>query len=154
MSLDEIFNKNELEQYINQAISFRREQHGRINEMLRIELIECDIINQTVVYEFPLFNWEMNPMDSLHGGISATMMDLSLGLFANCICNKLGGFFSPTINMNINYLLPVSLQDKVIVKAQLVSSGSSILTLNGEMRTKSKNQLAVTSSASYKVMRK
>lgn len=154
MTIEEFFEQSNLEENIKRTINIRTEQPGRLNDMLKIEFVECDAKDRTVTYEFPIFEWEMNPMDIMHGGITASMIDLSLGLLANCICHQLGGFFSPTINMNINYLQPIYLSDKVIIKAQLVSSGASILTLNGEARAKGSKHIAATASATYKVMRK
>lgn len=154
MSIEEIFKQQDLEENIKKTMEKIKEQPGRLNDMMNIAYSECNAEERTVTFELPLFEWEMNPNDVLHGGITAAMMDLSLGLFANCICRQLGGFFSPTISLNINYLQPIPLKDKVIIKAQLVSSGSSLLTLNGEARIKGSNKIAATASGTYKVMRK
>lgn len=154
MTIDEIFKQEDLEKNIKITMEKIKEQPGRLNEMMNIEYIECNAEERTVTFELPLFDWQMNPKDVLHGGITATMMDLSLGLFANCICWQVGGFFSPTVSLNINYLQPILLNDQILIKTQLVSSGSSLLTLNGEARIKGSNRIAATATATYKVMRK
>ncbi|WP_312092122.1 PaaI family thioesterase [Aminipila sp.] len=154
MTIDELFQQQDLEKNMKFAIEKIKEQPGRLNDMLEIQFVECDAKERTVTYELPFLEWEMNPKGILHGGITAAMMDLSLGLFANCICWQLGGFFAPTVNMNMNYLQPISFNDRICIKAQLVSSGRSLLILNGEARAKGCEQIAVTASATYKVMRK
>ncbi|QAT42958.1 PaaI family thioesterase [Aminipila luticellarii] len=154
MSIEKIFKEQKLEQDIKKVIEKTKEQPGRMNDLMNVKLVGCNETERTASFEFPISEWQMNPQDMLHGGITATMMDLALGLFANCICLKLGGFFSPTVNMSINYLQPVYLNDKVTITAQLVSTGRSLLTLSGEAKITERNCMAATASATYKVIRK
>lgn len=154
MTIEEIFKQHDLEKKIKNTIEGVSKKPGRFNEMLDIQFVEYNSQERSVIFELPVNEWELNPVDVLHGGITAAMMDLSLGLFANTIGWLLGGVFSPTVNLNVNYLLPVSLKDKVLVKAQLVSSGRSLLTVNGQAMIKESGQIVATASGTYKVIRK
>jgi uncharacterized protein (TIGR00369 family) len=127
-------------------------QEERINNMLKIELIECNESERSVTFEFPVADWELNSNNIMHGGISASIMDLALGTPANYIALEMGALFAPTISMTINYLLPILLNDKLVVTTKIVSSGTSIITVTGEARLKSSGAVAVTGSAMYKVL--
>lgn len=127
-------------------------QGNRINSMLKLEFIEYNEAERSVTFEFPVSDWELNSNDVMHGGISAAIMDLSLGAPANYIALELGALFAPTINMNISYLLPVLLSDKLVVTTKVVSSGSSVITVTGEARLKSSGAVAITGTAMYKVL--
>lgn len=154
MKIKDIFDKEEFEQYISAAINLRNEQKGRLNEMLEIKYIDSDMEKQEVNFEFPVYEWELNPFDILHGGISAAMLDYAMGLAANCICRKLGGFFSPTVNMTVNYLAAFPKESKADITVRMISEGKSLLTFWGELRSKETGALSVTASATYKVLRK
>lgn len=127
-------------------------QGNRLNSLLKLEFIECNEAERSVTFEFPVSDWELNSNDVMHGGISASIMDLSLGAPANYIALEMGALFAPTINMNINYLLPVLLTDKLVVTTRIVSSGNSVITVTGEARLKSSGSVAITGSAMYKVL--
>ncbi|QIB69542.1 PaaI family thioesterase [Aminipila butyrica] len=154
MSIEEIFKQDDLEKIMRAFIAERRREPERLNEMLNIQLITCNKEERTAIFEFPIYDWELNPNNALHGGITASMMDYALGLFANCICRQLGGVFSPTVDLNVRYLLPIAGADKVQIKAQLLSSGASLLTLNGEASIQKGGPLVAAASATYKVLQR
>lgn len=153
MKMDELFRQDIFEKNIKEMVSALGKKEGRVNDMLEIELVECNGAEKQITFELPVLDWELNPNSVLHGGIGASMMDLCLGILANYVCHQTGGIFAPTVNMNINYLEPVPKDSRVIIKAVMVSSGRSILVLNGEGRIKSSGKLALTASATYKSLK-
>ncbi|MFV0516043.1 MAG: PaaI family thioesterase [Aminipila sp.] len=153
-SIKEIFNTVDFGEAVQEIVDRTKLQNNRINGMLQLDFVEYDAKDRTVIYEVPVFDWQLNPNDVMHGGLSATIMDTTLGIFANAICYELGGYFAPTVNMTVNYLAPVPANEKIIVKVQLISTNRSIITLNGEIKSKSNDFVSVFGTASYKVLRK
>lgn len=153
-SLSKYFEKERFEAGIKRMIrSVQSEGQGkRLNSLLKIELIQCNEQERSVTFEFPVGEWQLNSNDVLHGGMSASIMDLALGLPANYIALEKGAVFAPTINMNINYLLPVKLSDQLVVTTKIVSSGTSVITVTGEAKLKNNGAVAVVANATYKVL--
>ncbi|MBN7774179.1 PaaI family thioesterase [Clostridium aminobutyricum] len=153
-SLSKYFEKGRFEAGIKKMIqSVQSEGQGkRLNSLMHIELIQCNDNERSVTFGFPVAEWQLNSNDVMHGGISASVMDLSLGLPANYIAMEKGGLFAPTINMNVSYLLPVPLSDRLVVTAKVVSSGSSLITVTGEAKLKSSGAVAITATAMYKIL--
>lgn len=60
-----------------------------------------------------------NPMGVLHGGMTATILDSSMGI----LCLGLTGNFTPTISMTINYTRPIPLNADILVTVQVASLG-------------------------------
>jgi acyl-coenzyme A thioesterase 13 len=81
----------------------------------------------SVELEYPLRPEMLNPMDTLHGGITAAIVDDAIGvaLFSLDKAN-----FHSTINNTIDYLAPVLKNDAMIVKARIIKNGRNIV--NGE----------------------
>lgn len=153
MSIEEIFIKSDFEEALNAFIAGRRREPERLNELLNIRLKACHPQERAVTFAFPVAEWELNPNDALHGGITASMMDYAMGLLANFVCRQLGGIFAPTVNLNVHYLLSIKGADQVDIHVRLISSGSSLLTLEGEARMQEGGPIAASASATYKVLR-
>lgn len=60
-----------------------------------------------------------NPMGVLHGGMTATILDSSMG----ALCLGLTGGFTPTISMTVNYSRPIPLNADILVRAQAAGLG-------------------------------
>ena len=56
-----------------------QERPARINDMLEPEFVACSAEQQTLELRFPLNEWMLNPMGTMHGGIIATAVDLTMG---------------------------------------------------------------------------
>ena len=52
----------------------------RINDMLAPTLIACSAEEQTLELSFHVRGWMCNPKGTLHGGMMATMMDMTMGM--------------------------------------------------------------------------
>lgn len=156
MYIKDIFTKEEFEQSIAKVIEAREAQVGRINQMINIKYIDCDIDNQEIIFEYPIYEWELNPFDALHGGLSATMADYAMGVcaFALGTSEKVGGKYTLTINMGISYLKPTPMGSTVLAKVKVTSVGKSILTFLCDMYVKETEELTITANATFKVLRK
>lgn len=73
-----------------------------------------------------------NPMGWLHGGVMATIFDNGMGTLASVVS---GGHPVPTVSMSLNYLRPVPLVGRVIVKAEILKPGRNFIHTTARLYT-------------------
>ena len=86
----------------------------------------------------------LNPQGSLHGGIMATVMDISMGH----LVNKTSGM-GTTIEMKIQYLRPVR-QGQVICKGRFIKKGRTVSFMESRLLDES-GKLAAIATATWKM---
>ena len=129
-----------------------REFAGQFNTMLGTELYECDYGTKTVTLVMEPKPWMGNPMGILHGGVTASVLDMTMGLLCRYFS---GGHMTPTISMGVQYLRSGSLDKKLYIKAELTKPGMSICYATGKLWAEgSVDRLIATSSGSYYVVPK
>lgn len=95
---------------------------------------------------FPVRDFLFNPQGSLHGGIIATVMDISMGHLLQQT-NRPGG---ATLEMKVQYLKPLTL-GMATCEARFLSAGRNIAFLESRLYD-DQNQLAAFSSSTWKVL--
>ena len=78
-----------------------------LNGRLKAELESCDDAAQELTLKFPLQDWQVNGLGTLHGGMINTMMDLVMSMAVYCFSRQT---IPPTISMTANYLRPVPME--------------------------------------------
>ncbi len=68
-----------------------------------------------------------------HGGLLATLLDSALGMTAST--RAPAGHFVVTVQLNINFIRPAWLDEKLIAVADLQHAGRSTAVARGEVRT-------------------
>lgn len=63
-----------------------------------------------------------NGLGTLHGGVTATLVDVSIGL---AVIGLLGGRPATTVELKVNYLRPAT-SDKVLARARIVKLGKTL----------------------------
>ncbi len=101
---------------------------GQFNTMLGTELADCDYERSTVTLVMEPKPWMGNPMGILHGGVTASVLDMTMGLLCR-YCS--GGHMTPTVNMNVSYLRSGSLDKRLFIKAELTKRGLTICYASG-----------------------
>jgi acyl-coenzyme A thioesterase 13 len=74
--------------------------------------------------EFEVKAEMLNPVQILHGGIGTTMMDDVIGMTAFSLGRK---DLYVSVNLNVDFLRPAKLGDKIIAKSQLIRGGDMVL---------------------------
>lgn len=64
----------------------------------------------------------MNGLGTLHGGVTATLVDVSIGL---AIIGQLGGRLVTTVELKVNYLRPAT-NGRVLARARIVKLGKTL----------------------------
>jgi uncharacterized protein (TIGR00369 family) len=95
---------------------------GSFNAMIAPHFVNCDFDGMTMTIEYPVQKWALNPAGILHGGIIATVFDISM---AALILPYAGGF-APTINLDLKFIRPGKEGDTLVVKSHIISLGKNM----------------------------
>lgn len=120
-----------------------------LNGRLKGELESCDDGTQEIVIKYPLQDWQVNGLGTLHGGMINTMMDLVMSMAVFCFSRK---SIPPTITMTTNYLRPVPMGEYVFIKARLTSLGKRNATAYCEAIIPASGKVACTAIGTYAII--
>lgn len=98
-------------------------RHHNMFSMMEPTLAACEPEEYSITLGFPGLAWEQNPNGVIHGGITAAMMDIGMGM----LTYALTGAITPTINLNISYPRPAVGNGRFLLRAELVKSGRSAI---------------------------
>lgn len=121
--------------------------HGVIPKM-DPRFVSCDFEKGTVDIAFDGLEWEMNPEQIVHGGITSTALDTTMGMLAHYYTH-LSAPTVVTVTMNITYLKPIQLGDTFHIKCQLDSLGRTLATVKAEVRLERDDILACIATATF-----
>ncbi len=127
------------------------EMAATLNGRLKAELVSCDDATHELVLQFPLQQWQVNGLGTLHGGIVNTMMDLAMSMVVYCFSRQ---SIPPTISMTTNYLRPVPMEDYVLIRTRLTSLGKRNATAYCEAIVPKTGKVACTAIGTYAVLEK
>ena len=140
------------EAWLRQELAFINETMAHtLNGRLGAELESCDDATQTVTLRFPLEDWQVNGLGTLHGGMSYTMMDLAMSIAVYCFSRQ---SIPPTVSMTVNYLHAVPMEGSVLVKTHLTSLGRRNATAYCETIIPGSGKVACTAIGTYAVIAK
>lgn len=98
----------------------------QVNKLCRPQFVQCDFESKTLCLRYTVQEWMKNPSGVMHGGIVATVFDLTMGLLAR-FCS--GGSLSPTTNLQVAFLRPIPAGQTLIVNAECGLSGKTLCAL-------------------------
>ena len=96
---------------------------GSFNVLLGVELASCDFEKSSLVLTLEPKPWMRNPINILHGGVTATLLDMTMGMLCR-YCS--GGYMTPTISLDVNYLRPGPMDRRLYIRAELAKRGRSV----------------------------
>lgn len=130
----------------------RRECDGTFNAMLGGELVSCDFEKKTILIAMDTKDWMTNPSQIVHGGVTASILDFTMGLLAR-FCTT--GYMTPTISMNVEYLRPMPLKKRILVEAAVTMAGFSVCHVTARTWAEdAPEKIIATSSGAYYVTRR
>ncbi len=128
-------------------VDAKRQYDGTFNQMLEAELYECSFADSTVTLCLTPKPWMSNPMEILHGGVAASVLDMTMGLLCR-YCS--GGYMTPTVGMDVQFLRPGPLDRRLFIRAELTKRGLSVCHATGAMWAEgAEDKLIATSSGVY-----
>lgn len=111
--------------------SLHEQAEGSIGDIFRFRLISCDENGKEIVFQCSTERWMANAYGTLHGGMSAAIMDQAMGFAA--FTSISGEGITPTVQMQQSYHYPLIPGKTVIVRVHIVSSSRSLLHLSAEL---------------------
>jgi len=106
------------------------QQTNQFGQLLGMDLIKFD--ESEIVYQLVVKKEHLATPTTAHGGLVAAYMDGILGVAALYASSENGNLVS-TVEFKINYLAPVYLDDVLIGKGKVISSGKRIIIATGEI---------------------
>ncbi len=122
-----------------------------LNGRLRPELESCDEATQTLTLRYPLQDWQVNGLGTLHGGMINTMLDLTMSMAVYCFSQQT---IPPTVSMTTNYLRPVPMDEAVLISARVTSIGKRNATAYCEAIVPASGKVACTAIGTYTIIPK
>ena len=134
-----------------ELVAIREKMSATLNARLAPELHSFDDARQAITLKFPVQDWQVNGLGTLHGGIISTMMDLTMSMAIYCYSRET---IPPTISMSINYLRPVPMEDGVLITARVTSIGKRNATAYCEAVVPATGKVASTAVGTYAIIAK
>ncbi len=143
-----LYNQEHMEESIKHFINSINNQKKFIS-YVNPQFKSCDFINKELVLKFNIQEWELNPQNSLHGGITASVLDTTFGYLAHYFSENR---YVTTISLTTNYLKPIWKNDTIEVHGKIASLGKNIVNLTGEINIPERNIIAATATASFMIL--
>lgn len=122
-----------------------------LNGRFQASLLDLDEENKELTLRFPLQDWQVNGLGTLHGGMVSAMMDLAMCMAVFCESRQT---IPPTLSMTVNYLRPVPMEEEVYMKARVTSCGKRNATAYCEAIVPATGKVAATSIGTYAIIAK
>lgn len=144
---DEISSQENMEMWLSQLgqAGNRISEHGLVEQM-RPRFISCDFEKREACIAFDVYDWELNPGGSLHGGITVTGFDMSCGLLCHYYAKQ---HAITTVNLTTTFLKPILPGDTIYYHAKITSLGRTLMSVTAEARLARGNILAATASVTF-----
>lgn len=124
-------NSKELYDLMKQRMKFIEEKYAdTITGMLPATLLSCDSEKKEAEFRFRTIAWMRNPVDILHGGVTAAIMDKAMGSLTYCFAYEK---LTPTIKLEITYLRPIKIGLDISVRCKITGQGKSIIHVAAEI---------------------
>lgn len=143
-----LYNQEHMEESIKHFINSINNQKKFIS-YVNPQFKSCDFTNKELVLKFNIKEWELNPQNSLHGGITASVLDTTFGYLAHYFSENR---YVTTISLTTNYLKPIWKNDTIEVHGKIASLGKNIVNLTGEINIPERNIIAATATASFMIL--
>lgn len=106
-------------------------QAEQINGMLGLSFCSCSYDKKKVMLSFTPDLWMKNTDGILHGGVSASLLDVAMGMLVRTFTESK---YAMTTSLNVNYLHPVMMKAELLVEASIIRIGSQICVAEGIIR--------------------
>lgn len=136
-----------LEAHVSKTLHENNElQKDTMNGLMKSSEASCSYENKEIVFDFPIQDWQVNRVGTIHGGIICTAFDLTIAALARFYANER---FAPTVSLDVKFIRPASVGDVLVVSAKAVAAGRRISHLVGEATRKSDGKLVATAASIY-----
>lgn len=147
--MPEIHNTEQMQASIKEILAYlSRELPDAIQNMAAPRFVACNFEEKTLELAFEIQPWMRNPANILHGGLTAMMLDTTMGTLSRCYARGEG--ITPTITMEVSYLLPIPVGSTLHVRAHAAHTGRAVNNLTAEAWVASTpGKLSATASGAF-----
>jgi acyl-CoA thioesterase len=111
-----------------------------IDELLNVDFLGFDAEKHVYRYQMWITDELKNRFDTLHGGITATFVDITMG---HSLLKELGQQTKiVTLDLSIRYVSP-GLKGRIVAEIEIVKKGKTILTLEAKIWDEQKKPIAI-----------
>lgn len=109
-------------------------------------LLSCDC--EEIVMTCETLPWMRNVSGTLHGGLSAAILDQAMSFVAHSL--KPGEGTAPAVQLSVNYHRPLQPGESVLVKVRVVSITRSLMHLTAEaFQASNQEKICLSGSGMY-----
>lgn len=94
------------------------------------EVVNCDAEQQSILFSFTAKPWMKNYAGMLWGGITAALMEQTLGMLSSALYGEVE---TPCIALNIIYSRPVPCDDPINIRGRVLYAGGTTAQLSAEV---------------------
>lgn len=103
-------------------------------ELLEIRIAEAE--RGRVVFTMPVLECHYSPLNIVHGGITATLLDTVMGCAVQSMLERGGGY--STMDLQVRFVRPVSVANGTLrAEGRAVHAGKRTATAEGEVKDES-----------------
>ena len=113
---------------------------------MALEFYSCDFEKKELTFRWPIQDWELNHMFTMHGGLIAAAIDTTSGALVRSLSKC---HITPTTNMNINYLRPGEKADALLVRAKADRVGKHLANIHTECYSEKSGKLLATAMVNF-----
>ena len=122
------------------------QQKDLINGMMQADDAGCCFADKTITFAFPVQPWQANRAGHLHGGIICTAFDITIAALARFLRAE---NYAPTISLDVKFIRPVKVGDRMLVTAKAVATGRRITQLTCEGYSEQTGKLVASGASVY-----
>jgi len=142
-----------MEQWIRMSLGANSSIYrGGIIPMMKPKFERCSYQDRTAVISFQAQQWELNPENIMHGGLTVTAMDTSFGILCHYYARQK---MITTVTIATTFLKPVDLDDTMEIAVKVTSLGRTLVSMTAEVYLVNKqNLLAATGNTTFMILNK
>lgn len=139
-----------MKQEILEYLEFLRTANPpNISSKMGFSLLDCSYEEKFLKFQFTVTPFMINSLNTAHGGILATVLDMSMGNLGYAMT---GHRSAPTAMLNVNFLRPAHLGDVLISTAVCKKTGNSLVNLYCEIENKITSELIANGTAIFSII--
>ncbi|BFL48093.1 PaaI family thioesterase [Lactonifactor longoviformis] len=122
------------------------EPDTHIYNLMKPGFCACSAREEWLTVRYPVEDWALNHMSSMHGGLIAAAVDTTCGILS---ANRSKNMVTPTINLTINYLSPAVKGDDMLVTAKMERCGRHLVNVSAKCTGEKSGKTIATALVSF-----
>lgn len=135
-----------MERTYREAVKSSAQETLALNNELSPEFVFCSWKDQSLTFRFRNRPWMLNPGGNMHGGMTASMCDLTMGILARYMK---GSIKCVTVHLGVDYMRQIPSGDNVIVEAKVEKEGKKVFFMSARVYRVSDGKLSATANATF-----